>query len=105
MAQFGISTAGAVVGQSNAKAFVATYSGGAWTTNDLNSVVTNLGTWTLNCANAISQNGNYIVGFGTTSSGGPTHAFLLTAVPEPSTLLLAVAGLAGLLAYAWRKRK
>ena len=27
------------------------------------------------------------------------------AVPEPSTLLLAVAGLAGLLAYAWQKRK
>ena len=27
------------------------------------------------------------------------------AVPEPSTLLLAAAGLAGLLAYAWRKRK
>ena len=27
------------------------------------------------------------------------------AVPEPSTLLLAAAGLLGLLAYAWRKRK
>ena len=27
------------------------------------------------------------------------------AVPEPSTLLLAAAGLAGLLAYAWQKRK
>ena len=27
------------------------------------------------------------------------------AVPEPSTLVLAAAGLAGLLAYAWRKRK
>ena len=29
---------------------------------------------------AISQNGDYIVGYGTTSPGGPTHAFLLTAV-------------------------
>ena len=27
------------------------------------------------------------------------------AVPEPSTLLLAVAGLIGLLAYAWKKRR
>ena len=33
------------------------------------------------------------------------HLSLGAAVPEPSTLLLAAAGLAGLLAYAWRKRK
>ena len=32
-------------------------------------------------------------------------AMIMTAVPEPSTLLLAAAGLVGLLAYAWRKRK
>ena len=30
---------------------------------------------------------------------------LFTAVPEPSTLLLLATGVAGLLAYAWRKRK
>ena len=30
---------------------------------------------------------------------------VLTAVPEPSTLALAFAGLLGLVAYAWRKRK
>ena len=33
------------------------------------------------------------------------HLSVTSAVPEPSTLLLAAAGLAGLLAYAWRKRK
>jgi len=33
------------------------------------------------------------------------HLGVGAAVPEPSTLLLAAAGLAGLLAYAWRKRK
>ncbi len=33
------------------------------------------------------------------------HLSVGAAVPEPSTLLLAAAGLAGLLAYAWRKRK
>ena len=32
-------------------------------------------------------------------------ALILKPVPEPSTLLLAGAGLLGLLAYAWRKRK
>jgi len=32
-------------------------------------------------------------------------AISLSAVPEPSTFVLAVAGLIGLLAYAWRKRR
>ena len=35
----------------------------------------------------------------------PNETFLLTPVPEPSTLLLIVAGLAGLAAYVWRQRK
>ena len=39
------------------------------------------------------------------SSSYQMETFLLTPVPEPSTLLLSVAGLAGLAAYAWRKRK
>ena len=33
------------------------------------------------------------------------HLGVGAAVPEPSTLLLAAAGLAGLLCYAWRKRR
>ena len=43
-----------------------------------------------------------IVGFGTI--GGVQHGFLLTPTPEPSTLVLLAAGMAGVLAYAWRKR-
>jgi probable HAF family extracellular repeat protein len=50
-------------------------------------------------------NGGHITGAGTPSGGGATHAYLLTPTPEPSTLLLMVSGLAGLLAYAWRRRK
>jgi probable HAF family extracellular repeat protein len=43
---------------------------------------------------------------GTIYNGTTYRAFaLLAPVPEPSTLLLAVAGLVSLLAYAWRKRK
>ena len=103
---FGISTNGAVVGQSEGLADISTYSGIAWTTTNLNTLVANRGTWNLQAANGISQNGNYIVGFGTVTSGGPVHAFLLAAAtPEPSTLLLAAVGLVGVLAHAWRKRK
>ena len=60
--------------------------------------------WNLQYAYGVNNSG-HIVGYGTI--GGATHAFLLTPVPtpEPSTALLALAGLAGLLAYAWRKRR
>jgi probable HAF family extracellular repeat protein len=54
---------------------------------------------------AINASGSIV---GTLSNASLTsfRAFALIApVPEPSTLLLAVAGLVGLLAYAWRKRK
>ena len=39
--------------------------------------------------------------------GGQPHidSILLTGVPEPTTLVLVLTGLIGLLAYAWRKRK
>ncbi len=57
--------------------------------------------WTaLTDALGIDTNGD-IVGYGTYN--GHTEGFLIAAsVPEPSTLLLAAAGLVGLLAYAWR---
>ena len=59
----------------------------------------------LNNATAIDNNGD-VAGYGTDSSGHTTQAFLILnqATPEPSTLLLAVAGMAGLLACAWRRK-
>jgi probable HAF family extracellular repeat protein len=61
--------------------------------------------WTLYSAASIDDNGD-IAGEAVTS-GGEYLGFVITApaVPEPSTLLLAAAGLVGLLTYAWRKRK
>jgi probable HAF family extracellular repeat protein len=69
---------------------------------DLNSLVGNLGGWSLSEAEGVNDSGD-IVGFG--SVGGVQHGFLLTPTPEPSTLLLLVVGVAGVLAYAWRKRR
>ena len=55
--------------------------------------------WRRICVN----NSGQIAGYGTYD--GVMNAFLLTPTPEPSTLLLTGAGLMGLLAYAWRKRR
>jgi probable HAF family extracellular repeat protein len=108
-AAYGVNAAGTTVvgtswnGSGAYHAFL--YSGGVM--SQLSSFVSGTDPFSsLAYATAISQNGNYIVGYGTTPSG-QTHGFLLTAVPtpEPSVLLLAASGLAGLLAYAWRRRK
>ena len=58
------------------------------------------------CACMAINSSNQILVWGTNSSQYP-ETFVLTpvAVPEPSTMLLLAGGLAGLLAYAWRKRK
>ena len=68
-------------------------------------LVTNLGSWNLQEATAADSSGD-IVGEGVAPNGS-IDAYLLTptVTPEPSTLLLTISGLVGLLAYAWRKRK
>jgi probable HAF family extracellular repeat protein len=65
--------------------------------------VTAAGWSTLTAATGVNDQG-WIVGWGT-HNGLTNSGFLLKPVPEPSTLLLASAGLLGLVAYAWRKRK
>ena len=56
----------------------------------------------MNAAFGIGDGGQ-VTGYCTTPGGGQ-DAYLLTPVPEPSTLGLAVAGLLGLLVYAWRRK-
>jgi hypothetical protein len=60
----------------------------------------------LNNATAIDDNGD-IAGYGTDTTNNNTQAFVIyNAVPEPGTMALLLAtGLAGLLAYAWRKTR
>ncbi|MBN1393415.1 MAG: PEP-CTERM sorting domain-containing protein [Pirellulales bacterium] len=68
---------------------------------DLNSLIDPASGWVLQWAKKIDDSG-MITGWGL--KDGVQHAFLMT-IPEPSTFALLIAGLIGLLAYAWRKRK
>ena len=103
----GVNESGVIVGGSNGHAFI-------WDSvnhmRDMNTIFGSTGYgiipsgWTLVNAEAIDNNGN-IVGYGTNSLGVQTGFLIKATVPEPSTLLLAATAVAGLLAYAWRKRK
>jgi probable HAF family extracellular repeat protein len=73
---------------------------------DLNTLLDSSGAagWTLMYAEDINENGQ-IVGLMKSSSGlASYHAFLLTPVPEPSTIAFLITGAFGLLAHAWRRR-
>jgi probable HAF family extracellular repeat protein len=67
---------------------------------DLNTLISADSGWTLLSAEGINDHGD-IVGFGI--FGGVTRAFLLTEVPEPSSL--AIFGVAASLLYPWRRRR
>jgi hypothetical protein len=70
--------------------------------SDLNGLIDPATGWTLQGTNAINDSGQ-IVGWG---RHGAMHdrAFLLTPVPEPSTLAIVGFGGVGLLLWAWRRR-
>ena len=57
---------------------------------DLNTLIDPLSGWELSAATAINDAGQ-ITGYGVI--GGQNHAFLLTPVPEPTTLALLALGL------------
>ena len=109
----GVNDSGVIVGESaiasgTSHAFVYGL-GGNNTMQDMNTVFGSSGYniipsgWTLTDAYGIDNDGD-IAGFA--SNGTYNRAFLIAAsVPEPCTLLLAAIGLAGLLAYAWKKRQ
>ncbi len=100
----GISSNGQVVGDADIggsiyHAFL--YSNGAMT--DLNTLIDPASGWMLSNATAINDSGQ-IVGEGINPQG-QQHAFLLTPVPEPSTIVLLGIGAVSLPAYVWRRRR
>jgi probable HAF family extracellular repeat protein len=68
---------------------------------DLNTLIDPSAGWLLTYANGIN-NGGQITGQGLI--GGEKHAFLLTPVPEPSAITLALIGIFGALGCCWRHR-
>jgi probable HAF family extracellular repeat protein len=94
-----INANGQVVGYSGNHAFL--YSNGVMT--DFNSMIATSSGWTLKSATGINDN-RQVVGYGTNPSG-QTDAFLLTPMPEPSSLVLFAIGAASLFAHAWRRRR
>ena len=111
---YGVNDSGVVVGtsltgtssSSQNNAFIYNL-GGNGLVQDMNTVFASIipAGWSLTVATAIDNNGD-IAGYASTPSG--YKGFVISAplpTPEPSTLLLFVTGLVGLLAYAWRKRK
>ncbi|HEY2841899.1 MAG TPA: PEP-CTERM sorting domain-containing protein, partial [Pirellulales bacterium] len=99
----GINNSGKVVGYGTTAggqnhAFL--YSGGG-SIQDLNSLIDPLSGWTLDVAQGVNDAGQ-IVGYG--EINGQTHAFLLTPVPEPTTLGLGALGGFALLTMKRRRK-
>jgi len=76
------------------------YSGGTW--YDLNNLVIGASDWVLTNATAINDAGQ-IVGSAYNTTTLRTHAFLLTAIPEPATYAM-LAGLSALGLAFWGRR-
>jgi probable HAF family extracellular repeat protein len=100
----GINLSGQVVGASNygagsslSHAYI--YDG---TMRDLNGLIDPTSGWVLQDANDINDAG-WIVGYGTLNGQG--SAFLAIPTPEPSALLLLIAGAASLAVYSLSRRK
>lgn len=71
------------------------------TMTDLNNLISPGSGWILREATAINDSGQ-IVGYG--SIGGHNHAFLLTPIPEPSTMTLFTTCIFSLICFIWRRR-
>jgi probable HAF family extracellular repeat protein len=91
---YGINNSGQVVGESHGHAFL--YSDDVMT--DLNTLIDSASGWTLIEGRDINNLGQ-IVGYGI-NPDGYEHAFLLTPIPEPATIILF--GLAA--ALLWRRK-
>jgi uncharacterized membrane protein len=58
--------------------------------------VSNLSSWTLNDANDVSANGNYIVGSGVDPTGNPEGWVATVSVPEPASISFIAVGMIAL---------
>jgi len=95
---YGINESGQVVGESRGGAFL--YSGGSmYLLADLVPIRQFLSLYYGAAINDVGQ----ITGLG--DPGGSVQAFLLTPIPEPSSLVIAALGLIGLAAWGWRRKR